>query len=198
MTKYGAYSDLELTALLKGRDQYAFTEIYNRYWPPLFLHVRSMLSDDDLAQDILQELFGSIWQRSAQLEFNVSLSSYLYSAVRNRVFNEIKHEKVKSGRLYEIAAFIEKDVYQADEELRYKDLMQLIEAEVEKMPAKMREIFDLSRNQHLSHKEIAAMLNLSEHTVRTQIQRALRLLRLKLNMSPTLIVAAMQYFIHKS
>lgn len=95
MIAHSALSDQELTALLKQGDRIAFTEIYNRYWPPLFLHVRKMLSDDDRAQDVVQELFTWIWLRYEQLELNTSLAAYLYSSARNRVLNEFKHEKVK-------------------------------------------------------------------------------------------------------
>ena len=188
MIAHAALSDQELTVLLKQGDRTAFTEIYNRYWPPLFLHVRKMLSDDDRAQDVVQELFTWIWQRCEQVEFNTSLPAYLYSSARNRVLNEFKHEKVKNARLEEIVSFVQKGVYEADEALRLKELIYTIEAEVEKMPARMREIFELSRNENLSHKEIAERLNISEHTVRTQIQRALKLLRLKLNV-PAAVMA---------
>lgn len=175
---YKHFSDAQLVDALKTHDRIsAFTEIYDRYWPPLVLHVYRMVKEDELAQDIVQELFTWIYQRSESLDITVSLSSYLYNATRHRVFNAIKHEKVKSKYLKSIADFEINPSYRADEMLRMKELSALIESEIDKMPPKMREIFDLSRKKHLSHKEIASLLNISEHTVRTQIQRALRTLR---------------------
>lgn len=190
---YKHFSDAQLVDALKTHDRIsAFTEIYDRYWPPLVLHVYRMVKEDELAQDIVQELFTWIYQRSESLEITVSLSSYLYNATRHRVFNAIKHEKVKSNYIKSIADFEINRSYRADEMLRMKELSALIESEIDKMPPKMREIFDLSRNKHLSHKEIASILNISEHTVRTQIQRALRTLR----SNPEFRMSMMAMFYH--
>lgn len=175
---YKQLSDAQLVSALKTQDYVpAFTEIYDRYWPPLVLHVYRIVKEDDLAQDIVQELFTWIYQRSESLDITVSLSSYLYNAARHRVFNAIKHEKVKTNYLKSIADFDINSSYSADETIRMKELSALIASEIDKMPPKMREIFDLSRKKHLSHKEIASLLGISEHTVRTQIQRALKGLR---------------------
>ncbi|HEY0177757.1 MAG TPA: RNA polymerase sigma-70 factor [Pedobacter sp.] len=188
MAEYGTYTDEQLTLLLKTGNKAAFTEIYNRYWPLLFLHVRRMLSDDELAQDVVQELFTRIWNKAEGLEFTTSLSAYLYSSVRNRVFNVIKHEKIKESSLLDIAKFMEEGTLLADERLRYQELVNVIEAEITKMPEKMREIFELSRKDNLSHKEIAARLGISEHTVRKQVQRALKNLRHKLDLPASVVL----------
>jgi RNA polymerase sigma-70 factor (family 1) len=192
MNQYKTFSDIELTDLLRLEDRLAFTEIYNRYWPPLFLHVRRMLSDEDQAQDVVQELFVWLWKKAGVIEFSTSLSSYLYSSVRNRVFNQIKHEKVKASYFSEISAYMKEGEFLVDEQLRLKELTTEIESEIMKMPEKMREIFELSRKQHLSHKEIAEMLGLSEHTVRKQVQRALLRLRERLGM-PAMVILLICY-----
>ncbi|EDM34732.1 RNA polymerase ECF-type sigma factor, putative [Pedobacter sp. BAL39] len=191
MSEYKNLPDQELIGLLSENTGPVFNEVYNRYWSQLFLHVRRMLGDDELAKDIVQEVFTNIWERSPDFSISTSLSSYLYTAVRNRVFNEIKQQKVKSVHLQDIAAFFSRGQYEADEALRYQQLKSAIELEISKMPEKMREIFELSRHQYLSHKQIAALMNISEHTVRTQVQRALRLLRQKIDLPvPTLFFLA--------
>jgi len=177
---YKNFSDNKLLDALKTNERVsAFTEIYDRYWTPLVLHVSRMVQEEETAQDIIQELFTWIYQRIGEVEITSSLSSYLYNAARHRVFNTIKHEKVKFNYLQSIADFESGHTDQPDEQLRLKQLSDLIEAEIDKMPNKMREIFYLSRKKYLSHKEIANLLDLSEHTVRTQIQRALKGLRSK-------------------
>lgn len=177
MSVYSAYNDQELADLLKAEDRVAFQEIYDRYWPSLYLHVNRMLREEDLAQDIVQDLFIWLFENAAYSQINTSLSGFLYTAVRNRVLNAIKHKKVKSNYLVELAAFADQITYTADEHIHVKELAAVIEREIDLMPPKMREIFILSRKSHLSHKEIAAALNISEHTVSTQIQRALIRLR---------------------
>ena len=177
MTIYRAYTDGELTALLKGGDKPAFNEIYDRYWPQLYLHVNRMLRDEEVAQDIVQDVFIWLFEKAEDLDINISLSGFLYVAVRNRVFNTIKRNKLKDNYLVEIAAFADNMVYDTDRHLHMQELTVVIEREINLMPLKMREIFNLSRKSHLSHKEIAAELGISEHTVSTQIQRALIRLR---------------------
>lgn len=172
--------DHELIVMLRAGDHAAFTEIYNQYWPLLFFHVQGMVKDEDLAGDVVQEIFTWMWQRAPVLELNTSVSSYLYAAVRNKVFNLIRHEKIKASCFKDIAAFIEEGNYQVDEELRHKELVYEIESEINRMPARMREIFNLSRKEHLSHKEIAVQLDIAESTVREQVKRALKVLRVKM------------------
>jgi len=62
-------------------------------------------------------------------------------------------------------------------------LADLIEKEIQALPSKMRQIFELSRKQYLSYKEIAEQLEISEHTVKSQVSNALRILKLKLGVS---------------
>jgi len=189
MKVYTSYSDAELAGLIRVGDAAAFTEIYNRYWPKLFLHSRHMLSDDDQAQDVVQEVFSWIWQHYQDVNLNQSLSSYLYGAIRNKVLNLVKHEKVKALKFADIAAYMTSGQHGLDEELNYQELVRIIDDEIALMPPKMREIFELSRHSDLSHKVIAEQLGISEQTVRKQVQRALRLLRARLGMQTPAIVA---------
>lgn len=194
----GAYStriDDELVVMVKAGDHAAFTEIYNRYWPLLFLHVQRMVKDEDLAGDVVQEVFTWVWQHAPTLDFNSTISSYLYTSVRNKVFNLIRHHKIKANYFKDIAAFIEEGNYHVDEALRYKELMRTIESEIDRMPPRMREIFNLSRKEHLSHKEIAMQLEISENTVREQVKRALKVLRVKVE-DPYSLLYILLYLLH--
>lgn len=188
MTNYSKYPDDELVALLKQNDQAAFTEIYDRYYAPLFTHVNKMVMDEDLSQDILQEVFIWIFEKAISLEISSSLKTYLYTAVRYKVFDAIKHNKVRTDYVTDIAAYSDDAVYNADERLRLAELVSIIDKEIELMPPKMKEIFNLSRKRHLSHKEIADLLGVSEHTVRTQIQRALKILRSNKDLHQAILV----------
>ncbi|MDO7743049.1 MAG: sigma-70 region 4 domain-containing protein, partial [Pedobacter sp.] len=84
--------------------------------------------------------------------------------------------------------YIDHDFNYADHRIRERDLATIIEKEISCLPAKMREVFELSRKSHLSHKEIAILLDLSELTVRTQVKKALRILRLKLGLLIYLLI----------
>ena len=86
-------NDEELSALLNGREHAAFTEIYRRYWPLLFVFSRNLLRDDDEAADVVQEIFTRLWHRAGELELTGSLKSYLYAATRHLIINHIAKSK---------------------------------------------------------------------------------------------------------
>jgi RNA polymerase sigma-70 factor (ECF subfamily) len=192
MTAYRSHTDQELTALLQSGDQAAFAEIYDRYWSVLFLHARNLLRENEEARDIVQELFTGLWQKSHSLETSTSLSAYLYKATRNKVFDHLKHKKVVKDYLESLNEFIEEGQLQTDTLVREKELAAVIENEISLLPAKMRAIFELSRKQHLSYQQIAEELDISEHTVKSQVSNALRILRTKVGPTAMLI----GYLIH--
>jgi RNA polymerase sigma-70 factor (ECF subfamily) len=193
MPVQNSLKDCELIVLLKSGDQTAFAEIYERYWTVLFLHARNLLRNNEEAADIVQELFTGLWLKSKSLDLSGSLSSYLYKAVRNRVFDHLKHKKVMNDYLKSINDFMLEEQLISDDLLREKELAAIIENEINALPEKMREVFILSRKQYLSYQQIALQLNISEHTVKSQISNALRILRTKVGMSAFLIA----YLMHK-
>lgn len=180
MTGYNVLADLELYALLKAGDKVAYTEIYNRYFSLLYLHALKRLRDEEAARDLIQDLFATLWLKREVLTTKTNLSNYLYTAVRNGVFNFIAHQKVASRYISELPDKVEPSECITDHLARERQLAALIEKEIAELPEKMREIFLLSRVEGLSHKEIAARLGISELTVKTQVKNALRILRGKL------------------
>lgn len=182
MLNYETISDNELAELLRSGDRAAFTEIYNRYKWLLHTHAYKWMQDREEAKDIIHELFAALWTKRESLSFPDNLSAYLYTAVRNRIFNVISHQKVASQYLNSLQAFIDEDQAAADHLVREKQMTLLIEKEIAALPAKMRAVFELSRKEQLSHKEIAEQLAISEQTVRKHVQHALKILRVKLGL----------------
>jgi RNA polymerase sigma-70 factor (ECF subfamily) len=187
MASYYPSSDLELAALVANDDDQAFAEIYRRYNSVLFLHAYRMLGDQEEAKDILQELFTTLWLNRKEIKLHTSFSSYLYKALRNRIFDVIAHKKVEQKYISSLAAFIEKGEWLTDQQVREKELTVLIEQEVSLLPPKMREVFEMSRNTDLSYKEIAEELRISDKTVKKQVSNALHILRQKLDLAFILV-----------
>jgi len=179
MIIYSAHTDQELITLLRKGDHNAFTEIYKRYWSVLYLHARHMLRQEDQARDVIQEVFAAMWNKHTQIELTISLNAYLYKAVRNTILNIIRHGKVKENYLADLGDFIDQEKVETDELVRYNDLKRLIEREILNMPPKMREIFEMSRKEGLSHAEIGARLGISDLTVKKQVSKAVTILRKK-------------------
>lgn len=183
MAAYSAYTDQELTVLLKEGDGLAYTEIYDRYWPIMFRHSRKMLRDDEEATDVVQDIFTLLWAKASEMVFTTSIRSFLYAATRNKVIDLINRNKVKTNYLTTLQEFYDKGEFVTENALRERELISRIEAEVARLPKKMRRIFELSRKDHLSYKEISDITNTSEGTVKKQVHNALKILRLKLHLT---------------
>ncbi|MFC3562809.1 RNA polymerase sigma factor [Pedobacter jamesrossensis] len=187
MPSLNTYSDSELVLLVKNGNGTAFKEIYERYWTILFLHGSRVLGDEEDAKDIVQELFVQLWNKADELNFGHSLSAYLFTATKNRILNHLAHRKVKSDYEESLRNFVQEGELITEEHLREKELALIIEREISLLPPRMREVFELSRKEFLSYKEIAESLNISEHTVRRQVSNALSILRSRMGL-PTIVI----------
>lgn len=182
MILYTELSDGELVDLLQQGDRGAFTEIYHRYKYLLYIHVYKRLRNADEAEDLIHDLFTVLWNNRETFVLKTHLSGYLYTAVRNRIFKLLAHQDVESVYIQSFFETAEKAVNVTDHLVRENQMNDLIEREIASLPLKMRQIFEMSRKQHLSHKEIADQLQLSEQTVSKQVTNALKILRTKLGL----------------
>lgn len=180
MPGHQSLNDEELVVLLKEGNEAAYTLIFDRYYGLLFAHAIKMLQNEDEAKDVVQELFEVLWTKRQDLILKGSLSSYLYASIRNRILNCISHKKVECKYLESLGMFIGQENEHTDYYVRERELKRIIEAEIDALPLKMQQIFKLSRGEYLSHKEIASRLQISELTVKTQVKRALKILKPRL------------------
>ncbi|WP_316737748.1 RNA polymerase sigma-70 factor [Pedobacter aquatilis] len=179
MANYKLLTDNELFDLVQLRDKYAFEEIYERFNGLLFIYACKLVSEKEDARDIVQEIFVYLWS-NPNIKIKSQLSAYLYTAVRYKVFDWLDKNKSKSNYLLSLENFIEQGNCITDDYIREREFASIIEKEVSLLPPKMRQIFEMSRQQHLSQKEIAEILHLSDKTVKKQMSNALKVLRLKL------------------
>jgi len=180
MKNYGEFTDEALILLLKEKDKLAFTEIYQRHWHMLYLHTFKILGDEDESKDLVQDTFFNFWEKSGELQIKTNLKGYLFVAVRNRIFSLIRKRKVNP----DFVDIVMEELNQLDnttvEHINERELIKLIDAEIEQLPKKMKEVFELSRKEFLTNKEIAIKLNMTEEAVKKQIHRSIRILKLKL------------------
>lgn len=177
---YAILSDGILVDLIRQDDEKAFSVIYQRYSMPLYVHANRFIRDREETKDILQKVFVKIWSIRNRLPTDVKLSAYLYQIVKNELINHISHSKVVDKYLESMSSYASTYVADTDYVIREKQLQEIIEREIQNLPEKMREVFQLSRKQYLSHREIAEKLGISEKTVKNQLSNALHLLRQKL------------------
>ncbi|QEM11740.1 RNA polymerase sigma factor [Mucilaginibacter rubeus] len=186
-----AYKDLaekDLISLLQQNDDAAFSEIFNRHWGFAYLHALKLLNDEDEAKDIVQEVFTSIWNQSGSLTGETNLRAYIFSAVRNRTLNHIRDQKVRSEYMDLFAIYCAQHQNIILDAIHEKELLSAINLVIDSLPPRMKEIFELSRTEHLSHKEIADKLDISTGTVKRQISNALYILKDRLDKPENLIV----------
>lgn len=176
MSCYENHTEEDLLALLNGDDEQAFTEIYNRYWKKLYAMAYERLKSKDLAEDVVHEVFLSLWQRRREAVIH-SLHAYLAAATKyctlkiyagftrtDMLVNEESARDTASGE-----AFID-----------FRFLEQMIQHEINRLPEKCRLVFRYSRRDQMTNAEIARELSISTKAVEKHITRAIRRLRLSL------------------
>lgn len=181
MNNYKFLSDADLIELLKNNDHTAFAEIFNRYKTVIYLHAYNRIGDRAEAMDMVQDLFATLWDKRQIFELKSNLSGYLYTSIRNKVLTSITHKSVKTNYQSVLKEVMDTNSCITDHLIRENLLANIIEREIDGLPSKMQNIFNLSRKHYLSHLEIAEQLDISPATVKTQINNALRILRKKLD-----------------
>lgn len=177
-----------LTSLKKGEAQ-AMEQIYKDYWADVFDSACRRVRDEDVAQDITQEIFISLWENRQRLAISGSLRSYLLAAVKYKVINYFKSAIVKDKYQEDLFFLAEGQMeLSAENKLMVKDLNKEIDAAMQDLPEKMRQIFRMSRMQEKTIREISAELGLSGQTVKNQISAALKMLKERLSYLPFLIL----------
>lgn len=188
MPDYSIYTDEQLLERIAEDDQEAFTAVYHRYWKSLYLRAKNMLTDADLAQDIVQEVFISLWNRRRQVEIE-HLKAYLFQAVR---FQELKALRtLKSDtNFYERLALISRDLL-IHEPLAFKELETVLYRVLATFPEDQRRIFSMSRDEGLTYREIAEKMDISVKTVEKKVSLSLRAIRKGMDGAFPVIVSMM-------
>ncbi|MDB4925981.1 sigma-70 family RNA polymerase sigma factor [Mucilaginibacter sp.] len=173
-------SDDELLLHLKQGNIYAYNEIFDRYWKKLYAIAYNRLRSKQASEDVVQDVLSSLWMRRTELEID-NLSHYLGTSIRYAVFRQINKsiEKIQlsADELVSDDPFTEPAIFQL---MDYQILKKYLEQKVNKLPEKCQIVFKYSREQHLTNKTIAEMLNLSEKTIEAHITKALKYLKLAL------------------
>lgn len=182
MQVYSTCSDEKLLELLKSGDELAFTEIYNRYWNRMLTVAANKVDNIADAEEIVQDIFVSIWKRREFLELVSTFNNYLAVSVKYRVIKLLakrkNHQKytdtvVHKGSLSDNST---------QELLDFEALKNELSKVVADLPERCRLVYQLSRDEGLSQKQIAATLGISEKTVEAHLGKALKVLRKNLHL----------------
>lgn len=176
MSEYNTYTDHELVLLLKGGDEAAFTEIYNRYWKTLFAVAGQKIYDLEEAKEIIQNIFIRLWERRTELEIESSLSAYLSVSVKYRIINALDKHYIRKKYIDDLPLLSEVD-NSTQEWLDFEEVKEQLARLVAELPEKCRLVFVMNREQGMTQKQIAAELNISEKTVEAHLSKAVKSLK---------------------
>ena len=167
-----------LDRLRRDGDRKAFEAVYNRYSSPIFDYIHARVQDRYTAQEIVQELFVSLWQKRRELSVQ-NCRTYLFSAAKNLIISHYRSEIARQARQkgWELTRLHQEE--NADQEILVQDLHVRYQQGLRLLPEKCQLVFTLSRNG-LSNREVADQLNISEKTVEQHITTALRFLKVYL------------------
>jgi RNA polymerase sigma-70 factor (family 1) len=174
LSHYSTYSDAQLVALLKADDHKAFTELYNRYWEQLYAMAYARLKDGAQAEDIVHDVFVSLWQRREAVRI-VAFRPWLATAVKYSIIRTVNRTTLfrKYSNEQAAAVLMGGNGLSPAEEL---ELSRLLAEAIERLPERCRLVFRL-RQEGMSNTEIAEAMDTSLKTVQNQVNRGLRVLR---------------------
>ncbi len=183
-----ALINTELALRIKQSDLKAFELLFKIYHKPLCNYAKVYVYNIDIADEIVQETFISIWDNRTLIDEQKSLNSFLYKCIYNNCINFIKKaqtnrklsEAYKKEIEYRVRMLEENYSESYFDHLTNEELENSIKIAIEHLPDQCREIFLLSRYEELTYQQIADKLNISINTVKTQLSRALQKLRIDL------------------
>ena len=162
--------------LIEG-DEDAFCELYAAYKNRLIYFAMRFLESREYAEDIFQDAFAVVWQGRRFINPDASFSAYLYTIVRNRILNQLRDLSNQDKLREQILSQAVNYTNETKDEIIANDLRQFISRALQQLTPRQREIFQMSRERQMSHREIAEVLGISVNTVQESISISLRTLR---------------------
>lgn len=178
-TRYPAIKEItpELIEALRSGDHTAYGNIYLGYVDSLTTFLQMLLGSKEEAEEIAHDVFLNIWENRESINPHLNIKGYIYKYAKNLALDQLRRRKVKdryAERVYHSADSLD---FSPDEAVIEKETELLIRIALGCMPKRQREVFEMSRYEGLSNKEIAARLGISESTVRLHIHNTLKHLR---------------------
>lgn len=156
-----------------------FEDLFKLHIGYLCNFAKQYVQDADTAQDICQKVFIALWEKRASLNPNLSIKSYLFTAVKNRCLNHIRDHKKYRSKVLDLDCG-DFDLNIEASSIKDNDLAAQIEKALSTLPEKCRKVFEMSRYQDMKYREIAEELDISQKTVEAHMSKALKTLRVLL------------------
>lgn len=169
---------------VRAGDGEAFEKLFRLYYNPLCAFATSYVRNKDLAEELVEAVFARIWQQRERWEISTNLRAYLYTAVRYQVLDFRRHaaaeDRMRERSIRNAMSPGQAQAADPHEQCEEAELDTAIREAIEHLPERCRLVFTLRWQHHQSYAEIAATLGIAVKTVETQISRALKSLRVRL------------------
>jgi|SRR5665648_906609 len=174
-------SDLELVNRIKSNDENAFKIVFREYYSRLYYFILEFVSLEDIAENIVQDTFFTLWNKRKELKDDSNLSAYLFTVARNNCLYKLRDQRYKK-RLFDSNSFDINELEMYSEVLNsmdssaftFKEIDRIIEQTLAELPPQCKRVFILSRFEERKNKEIAEELNISVKVVEKHITKGLK------------------------
>ncbi len=188
-------NDTELALHLTEGRKGAYEHLFKTYYSPLCHYVEKYVQDEAVSEDIVSQLFFTLYQKRGELQLK-NVRAYLFQSVRNAALNHLRDCKrivdISPGEAEQFMSLEGSGIFsiaaEGIEKLLLDEAQSALEVAIDQLPPKTREVFRMSRFELLTQKEIAHKLDISENTVETHISRALKRLRIEMREFLTVVL----------
>jgi len=171
------YRPNEVLLQLTEGNESAFKQIYDRYWLGIYKTVKRYTKSQEVAEDIVQEIFTTLWNNRTHFTEVINIEYYLITMAKNLTYRTLRKMAFeKEVRNHWSEEGLRKENVESDAVLD-QQYAQLIKHAVGLLPSQQKQIFQMAKVEGLSHKDIATQLKISHLTVKTHMAKALRTIR---------------------
>lgn len=174
------YSENDIVLYLQQGDERAFKWLYDTFRPQVYHTALQYLKSNELAKEVVQDVFLKIWTERSQLGHVLSIKAWIYKLAKNHILNRLKRIAIENkAKDYFVSNFVEEDlttVYHVE----HHEYHNLLKEAIYALPDQQRRVFELARYEKLTYEAIAKELKISPMTVKTHMARALANLRAKM------------------
>jgi RNA polymerase sigma-70 factor (ECF subfamily) len=161
----------DVTGLISGCRS-SFERLYMCYRDRVYFYVLKMTKSEELAKEIVQDVFVKVWINREKVDPAYNFSSFVFKVARNHSINVLKrltYEKMAKER---IAKSSVSHITNTEDKVVFNEYMDIMDKAVGELPPRRKSIFEMSRNKGISHDEIAGIMGISKNTVKSQLVKA--------------------------
>ena len=165
----------------KAGDASAFDEIYGEYSRKIYYFALGLLKDKELARDLVQEVFVSLWDKRSQVDLSLNFDNYIFTIAYNSIRKFFRRQSIGSKVIDHLVKNSPEIIEQVDGHIIYEELLVLANQTIEKLPPRRKMVYKLNKQEGMKIKEIASKMNISTRTAENHLAEALKYLKEELS-----------------